>query len=129
VDCPACGDTVAVVAIPERYRAHHPEAPAVGAVCRRCLSVSGTDAEPTGERVREFSEALPNDEEAAIGICVLCTLCVSIALNRARIEAVVAALERDGVDSLSTVERLANDDGIALAFDVDRRRPQLEQIL
>jgi len=129
MSCPACGGPVAAVTIPERYRDHHPEAPAVGAVCRRCLTVSGTDAEATDGRIHEFSEALPNDGEAAIGICVLCTLCVSIALNRARIEAVVATLERDGIDALSTVERLARDDEVALAFDVDRRRPQLEQIL
>jgi len=129
MSCPACGGAVAVVTVPERYRDHHPDEPAVGAVCRRCLTVAATDTEPTGEGVDGFSEALPNDGEAAIGVCVLCTLCRSIALNRARIEAVVAALERDGVDALSTVERLARDDGIALAFDVDRRRPQLEQIL
>ncbi|WP_331234551.1 DUF6276 family protein [Natronorarus salvus] len=129
MSCPVCGSEVTVVPIPERYGDHHPEEPGVGAVCRRCLTVSGTDSEPTGGGVRGFSDALPADEAAAIGVCVLCTLCSSIALNRARIEAVVAVLERDGIDALSTVERLATDEGIALAFDVDRRRPQLEQIL
>lgn len=132
MDCPVCGADALVVECPADLRGFRPDEPDTLGVCRCCLTTA-----PAGDEsveadladVGDFSTALPSDSETALAITLLVTLCDSLAVYRSEIEELVGRIERAGVDPLSTLDRLAADPALDLVIDVERRRPQLVQLL
>ncbi len=131
MQCSECGSDVLAVAVPDGLRGYLPGDPATVAVCRRCLTTVPLEDDPTDDpaAVADLSAELPSDPETALSMALLVTLCESLALYRAEIEEVVIGIERAGVDPLLALERLANDSDLDLVLDVERRRPQLVQLL
>ncbi len=132
MDCPVCGADAPVIDFPADFQAFRPGEPDRIGICRRCLTASPAESEPVEVDlvfVTELSTALPSDPETALGVALLVTLCDSLAVYRAEIEDLVSRIERAGVDPLSTLDRLAADPDLNLAIDVERRRPQLVQLL
>ncbi len=128
MDCPNCDEPTVVGPVPEGHREYAPEGAAAVAACTRCLTV--TPADPPGEAPTwsTVSEALP-DGDRAVSVLLFVSLLDSLATNRADIEALVADLERDGVDPFATVDRLAEDPTLDPVVGLKRRRHQLEQLL
>lgn len=131
MQCPECDGDVLAVAVPDELRGYLPSDPDTAAVCRRCLTTTPCDETATDDplAVADLSDELPSDPDAALSMALMVTLCGSLALYRSEIEELVARIERAGVDPLSTLDRLAHDPGLDLAIDVERRRPQLVQLL
>ncbi|MFC6905640.1 DUF6276 family protein [Halalkalicoccus tibetensis] len=130
MSCPTCGGEPLFVPAPE-LGAYLPGEPRVVAVCRTCLTVTPTEADATDdpESVAELSNALPDDPDAALAMALVVTLCESLALYRAELEELVTRVERAGTDPLLALDYLADDPDLAIALDVERRRPQLVQLL
>jgi hypothetical protein len=128
MDCPACGAATVRAAVPPAYREHAPEDADAVAACTRCLTVAPAEEPAADPDWRAVSEALPSDERA-VGVLLLVGLLDSLATNRDAIEALVATLEREGVDAFATVDRLAADPDLEPSVDLGRRRHQLEQLL
>lgn len=131
MNCPACGETALVVALPDGLREYLPGDPEIVTVCRRCLTTAPLDEGSADDvaAVADLSDGFPSDPETALSMALLVTLCDSLALYRAEIEALVSRIERAGVDPLLTLDRLAADPDLDLVIDVERRRPQLVQLL
>ena len=129
--CPECDGEVLAVPVPDELRGYLPSDPDVAAVCRRCLTTTPYDGPATNdpEAVADLSDELPSNTGTALAVTVFVTLCGSLALYRAEIEELVSRIERAGVDPLSALDRLAADPDLDLAIDVERRRPQLVQLL
>lgn len=128
MDCHDCGEPTVRGRVPGAYREYAPEDAAVIAVCTNCLTVVPADEAEESPDWAAVSDALPRDDRAVPAL-LLVGLLDSLATNRAAIEALVGALERDGVDAFATIDRLAADGGLDPATDLDRRRHQLEQLL
>lgn len=124
MDCPNCGAGMHAFTVPEDLR-EHAESDHVG-FCPRCLTTAPAEAggEPEFPRV---SDAFPDGRGGAAMVLALGKL-ESLALNRGDIEALLNAAEREGVDPLLLLDRLAAQGNVRPAFDVDRRRHQLEQL-
>ena len=130
MDCPVCGGETLLVSALD-LGGYLPGDPETLAVCRTCVTVSPAEANTTDDptAVAHLSTGLPNDPETALAMALLVTLCESLALNRSEIEELVSRIERAGTDPLSTLDYLANDPALDLVLDVERRRPQLVQLL
>lgn len=128
MDCPRCGEPTVRGDVPGAYREYAPAEAATVAVCRRCLTVAPAAESDEPPNWTAVSDALPRDDRA-VPVLLLVGLLDSLATNGPAIESLVAALERDGVDAFGTVDRLAADDELDPAVDLDRRRHQLEQLL
>lgn len=130
MDCPACGGETLLVSALD-LGGDLPGEPETLAVCRTCVTVSPAEANTTDDptAVAHLSTGLPDDPETALAMALLVTLCESLALNRREIEELVSRIERAGTDPLSTLDYLANDPDLDLVLDVERRRPQLVQLL
>jgi hypothetical protein len=148
VTCPDCDDDRLSLTVPPDYREFAPEAAARVTVCRTCLRVRPADGDADDETTEVDTETTDADTEdptalgdwvpagdAGVGVVLLVALLDSLALNRSRIETLVARVERDGADPLLALDRLADavDDGAAGGVephvDLSRRRPQLQQFL
>lgn len=131
MQCPECSGDVLSVSVPDELRGTLPSDPDTAAVCRRCLTTTPLDGPATDDpaTVADLSDELPSDPGTALSVTVFVTLCGSLALYRSEIEELVSRIERAGVDPLSTLDRLAADPDLDLAIDVERRRPQLVQLL
>jgi hypothetical protein len=148
VTCPDCDDDRLSLTVPPDYREFAPEAAARVTVCRTCLRVRPADGDADDETTDADVDATDADTEdptalgdwvpagdAGVGVVLLVALLDSLALNRSRIETLVARVERDGADPLLALDRLADavDDGAAGGVephvDLSRRRPQLQQFL
>jgi len=128
MDCPNCDEPTVRARVPGAYREYAPDDAAAIAVCTRCLTVSPGEEPETTPTWAEISDALPTDDRA-VPLVLFVDHLDSLATNRAAIEALVAALERDGVDAFATVDRLAADRTLQPTVDLERRRHQLEQLL
>ncbi|PSQ42512.1 hypothetical protein BRD17_08400 [Halobacteriales archaeon SW_7_68_16] len=121
--CADCEGRTLSLAVPESYREFADDATVT--VCRTCLTVTsggdGTD-EPD-----DVADAIPGGDPG-VGVCLLCGLLESVATNRAAIEGLVARMERDGVDVLLVLDRIAADPDLDPAIDVARRRRVVEQL-
>jgi hypothetical protein len=148
VTCPDCDDDRLRLTVPPDYREFAPEAPARVTVCRTCLRVRPADGDTNDETPEVDADTTGADTEdptalgdwipagdAGVGVVLLVALLDSLALNRSRIETLVARIERDGVDPLLALDRLADavdagDTGrVEPHVDLSRRRPQLQQFL
>jgi hypothetical protein len=128
--CPACGAETEAFVVPREYREYLPgEAPGA-ALCTRCLTLQPVEAPPeTAPNLAAISDALPDDPHAAVPLTLLLGLLENLALYRAEISALLAEVERAGVDPLLALDRLAHDPAIEAAADLQVRRRQLEQLL
>lgn len=125
--CPRCGASVVAFTVPDPLVTHAPARET--AICTRCLSTypaSEADADVT-ERpdLSAVDPAFP-DGEAGIALAIACGLLESFALNRSSIETVLEHAEREGADVFLFFDRL---DAADAAFDLDRRRSALDDVL
>lgn len=128
--CPECSGPTVVRPLPPELRGYLPGDPETIGICPRCVVVSPVD-EPSADPVTDESlpATLPDDEDTRLTLVTLVTLLSSLALYREECEELVARLERQGVDPILALERLATDPDVELPFDVARRRAQLVQLL
>ena len=130
-DCVVCGGETVIGPVPDDCRDLVAGDTGTVLVCRRCLAIEPTDESITEMTpvVTDISSALPSDAEAAVAVVILVELLESLALNRREIETVVDYLERNGVDPLLALDRLANERRTTDRVDLDRRQHQLAQVL
>jgi hypothetical protein len=127
--CPNCDGSMVAFPVPASVRPHLPEEPAGAAICRDCLTLEPI-ADPPADQP-DFTTILgefPTGEAGAIAAAFVSRL-GSLALNRREIEALADLGEDAGVDVLLLIDRIATSGRIEPHFDVDRRRPQLQQLL
>jgi hypothetical protein len=126
--CPDCGADAVAFAVPERL-ADYADAPAM-AICTRCLRTSAVavDAVPETPDLTPVLAEFPTDD-AGVAVALALGKLGSLALNRADIVALCEFAEREGADVLLTLDRLAASGRVEAHFDVDRRRPQLQNFL
>lgn len=128
--CSNCNADAVAFAVPGAIREHAPKGTEYASICRVCLTVEPLDEAPAEtESLAAVSQSLPEDRDVAATVAVLVGLLESIALNRPAIEAVIDHLEAEGVDPLLVVSRLAADETLTPAIDLDRRLHQVEQLL
>ncbi len=129
MSCPNCDGALLAFSVPEPVRAHLPEEPANAQICRDCLTLLPVEKAPDGQP--DFSKILADfpTGEAGVTAAAFISLLGSLALHRRDIEALAALAEEQGIDVLLLVDRIATSGRIQPHFDIDRRRPQLEQIL
>lgn len=124
--CPDCDGPLAEFSVPEALEPYAP-GPAA-ALCERCLGVHRRDSGPTAPDFGSIDDAFPPGE-AAIAIALLLGKADSIALNRADLVALIEFAENHGADVFLTLDRLAREPAVEPAIDLDRRRPQLQQLV
>jgi len=127
--CPNCDGPTLAFPVPESVRPHLPDEPAAAEICRDCLTLI-TPIDPPAE-YPDFSRILgefPTGENGALAAAFVSRL-GSLAINRQEIEALADLAEEQGVDVLLLVDRIAASGRIQPHFDIDRRRPQVQQIL
>mgnify|MGYP000126759682 CR=1 FL=1 len=128
--CPDCGGEELAFPVSATLREYLPDDRAAAAVCRRCLRVRPADDAPANlPDFETVSDAFPADRETAAALVVALTLLDSLALYREELDALLARVERAGVDPLLVLDRLARDPHLEPHLDLDRRRRQLEQLL
>ncbi|ELY79992.1 DUF6276 family protein [Natrinema gari] len=138
--CSECGAPTIQLSVPAAYRTDAPSAAAVVSFCTRCLSLepapqadrdgTGTDdGEPAPADFQRVSDAFPTRPERAVPLALALGLCSSLATNRTDIELLLREVEGAGGDPLLVLERLSDDPSVEPAFDLERRRHQLEQLL
>lgn len=130
MDCSNCRAPVVPVAVPEDLREFAPAGASAVGICTRCLSLQRVDesaADPDPD-LGAVSDAFP-EGEAAVPTVLLVGLVDSIALYREEIQALVERVEAAGTDPMLVLDRLGDDGSVDPAFDVRRRRRQLEQLL
>lgn len=129
MSCPKCDGQMVAFSVPSAVQPHLPEEPPAAEICRDCLTLLPLETEPAAEP--DFSTILgefPDGEGGAIAAAFVSRL-GSLALNRADIEALADLAESEGVDVFLLVDRIAASGRIEPHFNIDRRRPQLRQIL
>ena len=129
--CPICDGTRDIRPVPAGCRKLLSSDPATIHVCRSCLSIEPAPGQAVDRQWEpaDVANSLPANPDAAVAVAILVALLDSLALNRREIVAVVEYLEREGVDPLLAVDRIAGDPSISSHVDLRRRRDQLAQIL
>lgn len=146
--CDACGDEDAVVfPVPDELREYAPDDAVVAAICPVCLAVQpatdadaqaadaadaaapDTDAASAADGAAAAHDAFPADPDAAAGVALLLGLLESLVLNRSEIQSLVDYLEASGTDVFLVLDRLAADQDVDAGVDLERRRPQLQQLI
>lgn len=128
MDCPSCPARMIVFEVPPDYLDYAPDGAEFAALCPECLTLAAAPAEaPAEESFERMGAAFPLDE-AAVPMALAVGLLDSLALNRQSIEALLTHVERAGVDPLLVLDRLASQGSVQPAFDLRRRRHQLEQL-
>ena len=116
-----------VFAVPDELVEYAP-GEAVG-VCTNCLSVMAAEQGPASQPdPLTVSEELPGDPDVAIAVLLAGSLMGSLALNRQKVEAMLAQVEAAGVDPRLVFERLMDDPGTDPAVALTQRYRQLEQL-
>jgi len=135
--CPECGSEQVAFRVPADLREYLPEEPAFAAICTRCLALEPTGADdPNGDGTEvaddpdfsAISDAFPRGD-AGVAMALAVGLLDSLALYRSELESLLERVERGGTDPLLVLDRLDSDPEVEPAFDVDRRRTQVEQLL
>lgn len=127
--CPNCDGSMVAFPVPASVRPHLPEEPAGAAICRDCLTLEPIADPPTDQPdFTTILEDFPTGEAGAIAAAFVSRL-GSLALNRPEIQALADLAEEAGVDVFLLIDRIAASGRIEPHFDVERRRPQLQQIL
>ncbi|WP_275882395.1 DUF6276 family protein [Halorhabdus sp. BNX81] len=130
MDCPACGSRMLAFAVPADLREYLPGEDPGAAICPRCLELRPV-ADPPEESsdFRRIDDSFPAESEAAIPMALVVGLLSSLAIHRQEISALLANVERAGVDPLLVIDRLSIADGVEPSVDLEGRRRQLEQLL
>jgi len=131
MDCQHCGGDRVAFAVPEELREYAPGEAAAATVCASCLRVAPVEEEAVGADdadLRAVVDGFPTGRGGA-AVALLVAKLDSLALNRADISDLADEAERAGADPFLTLDRLASAPGVEPHFDIDRRRPQLEQTL
>ncbi|MFB6195712.1 MAG: DUF6276 family protein [Haloplanus sp.] len=126
--CPACGDDTISFAVPSTLREHAPESGTHARLCSTCLGTFATTEGPADPSFDAVVPAFPSGEAGA-ALALALGMLDSLALRRAAIDDCCSYAERAGADVLLTLDRLAAADGVDPHFDIDRRRPQLAEML
>ncbi|HMB49898.1 MAG TPA: DUF6276 family protein [Natronoarchaeum rubrum] len=130
--CDACGDEAMVAFdVPDELREFAPEEADVAAICPICLSVRAVDdgADAAAASAASVHDAFPADPDAAAGVALLLGLLESLVLNKPEIQSLVDRLEDGGTDVFLVLDRLSSDPDVDAAVDLERRRPQLQQLI
>lgn len=128
MECSNCRARTVVFDVPPEHRTHVPGDDARWALCPECLTLVGTDAPPE-PRFERISDAFPTEAAAAVPLAIAIGLLDSLALHRSALEELVPAAEAAGADPFLLLGRLHVQGGVDPAFDINRRREQLEQLL
>lgn len=129
MSCPNCDGSMLRFTVPPAAQPQLPEDPPSAEICRDCLTLVPIETAPDTEA--DFSRILgefPTGEAGAIAAAFVSRL-GSLALNRQEIESLADMAETEGVDVLLLVDRIAASGRIQPHFNIERRRPQLRQIL
>lgn len=130
MDCPACSTVVITFPVPAKLREALPGDEAGAAICPGCLRlhpVGEPPAEP--DSFAPLGEAFPQEDAAAVPMAIMVGLLSSLATHRSQIADLIDVVEREGVDPLLVVDRLADETGVDSHVDLRRRRRQLEQLV
>ncbi|MDZ7849608.1 MAG: DUF6276 family protein [Halodesulfurarchaeum sp.] len=129
MSCPNCGGPTLAFSVPEAVRDHLPAEPEHAELCRDCLTLEPRTKPPAEDP--DFTTVLGDfpTGEAGVTAAAFVSLLGSLALHRADIEVLADLAEEQGIDVLLLVDRIAASGRLQPHFDVDRRRPQLEQVL
>ena len=127
--CPACGGTELAFPLPPDCGDYLPGDAPGAAVCTSCLHVAPREAAPDAyPDFQRVSDAFPRGPEDGARVAVLLFLLGSLVLHREELTALAERLEADGVDPLSTLDRLDRDDGLDPHLDLERRSRQFQQL-
>jgi hypothetical protein len=127
--CPNCGADELVFPVPEDVREHLPDDRPAAAICTHCLQVSPEDDAPAEyPEFAQLGDAFPDGETGAVFACLLALL-DRLVVHRQDADDVAGMAERQGVDVLLVLDRLAADPGLDPTLDLERRRRQLEQLI
>lgn len=130
MDCQACETELVTFPVPLEYREHLPSDESAAGLCPVCLSLQPFDESVSGDPdFASVSDSFPSDPDVAIPLAILVGLLENLALNRASIAELVAAVEAAGVDPMLVLDRIAAEPGIDAKTDLRGRRRQLEQLL
>lgn len=128
MDCPACEEPMVAFAVPPDLVEYLPgeaaDRQAVAAVCPACLTLRPADEPDEPPAFDRFGDAFPTGEPA-VPMALLVGMLDSLALHRTDVEALLARVERAGVDPLLVVGRLP----ATPEYDLAKRRHQLQQLL
>lgn len=116
--------------IPESVGPHLPDDRNGASICVDCLAAVPIDDPPA--EYPDFTtiiEGFPEGGVTGATVASFLALLDSLALHRQDIEALAQMAEQDGVDVLLLLDKIAVSGRIQPHFDIDRRRPQLEQLL
>jgi len=140
--CDACGDEDAVAfAVPDELREYAPDDAGVAAICPTCLDVrpapdadvqagdAADAAASAADGAASAHDAFPADPDAAAGVALLLGLLESLVLNKSEIQSLVDYLESSGTDVFLVLDRLDADPDVDARVDLERRRPQLQQLI
>ena len=126
--CPDCGGPTVAFAVPERLRGYAPDEGAHATICATCFRIYPASDASAAPDFASIDDRFP-EGEGGVATALALGLLGSLALNRRAIADLCEEAEAAGVDVLLTLDRLAEADGIEPHFDIDRRRPQLAQML
>lgn len=130
MDCLECGSRAIAFTVPAEYRSYLPGDEPGTALCTRCLALQPVAEPPEGvPDLAAVSDALPDDERAAVPLALMLGLLSNLALYRSEIAELLVAVEQAGVDPLLALDRLADDPAVEAQADLRGRRRQLEQLL
>jgi hypothetical protein len=114
--------------VADEWRSHLPEDSPGAAICPTCLTMEPDPDPPATPDFGRIAEPFPTGE-AAVPMAIAVGLLDSLALNRAEISELFAAVEAAGTDPLLVLDRLATAGSVDSRVDLQGRRQQLEQLL
>jgi hypothetical protein len=131
--CPDCGSQLVGFTVPTTLRDEAPDDTGAATLCSQCLRVRplSDDHDATDADTAVFDAVADYFPDGAGGVAFALALgrLDSLALHRASIQRLVERAEREGVDVLLTLDRLAEDPSLDPYVDVTRRREQLARFL
>lgn len=130
MDCPQCSTSVIAFPVEEGLQDTLPGDEAGAGLCPGCLRLHPVGEPPADpDSFAALGDGFPQEDDAAVPMAILVGLLSSLALHRAEIADLIDVVEREGVDPLLVVDRLADESGVDGHVDLRRRRRQLEQLV
>jgi hypothetical protein len=125
MDCPDCGAATVAFAVPENRRETIDEPAA--ALCAYCLALHPTEKADPNPDFTAVGDDFPTDA-AAVPMALTVGLLDSLALHRGAVETLLERVEREGVDPLLVLDRLAADPALEPKMNLETRRRQVAQL-
>ncbi|MFB6107976.1 MAG: DUF6276 family protein [Haloplanus sp.] len=131
MSCSACDGRTVPFDVPQALREYAPEGGARATLCTTCLRTAPSDCDDDAVDLEGLRAVVPEfpTGEAGAALALALGMLDSLALRRETIDDCCAYAERAGADVLLTLDRLADAETVDPHFDIDRRRPQLAQLL